>query len=227
MPTTKPRKPRRRWRIVLAFLLILVVAVVLALRHYSRAEQLTALIVDQARGALGAELSVGGAAHYDFWPTLHLVLPAPSLKSPDEVAFVKADSLEVIVPWHILWADRYDIQRIDVIRPVLDLDALSAWLATRPASTTPLPDVRFSLHLVDGKATASGKVIAQGLNMDFVNSGDVAAWLARVLAQPDAGALVPPLNGSADAAILQIGTTRLEGVHLDVRDDATPPAKRE
>jgi hypothetical protein len=227
MPDTEPRKPRRRRRIALAILVMLVVVGALVLRHYSRADRLTALIVDQARGALGAELSVGEAAHYDFWPTLHLVLPSPSLKSSGTVAFVKADSLEVLVPWHTLWSDRYDIERIDVIRPVLDLDALSAWLATRPASTAPPPDVRFSLHLVDGTATAAGKTIAQGLAMDFVNSGDVAAWFERLRAQPNASGLVPPLNGSADAAVLQIDTTRLEGVHLDVRDDAAPSAKRE
>jgi len=227
MPATEPHKPRRRWRIVLAVLGVLVIVVVLAIRHYSRAERLTALIVDQTRGALGADLAIGGMAHYEFWPGPHFVLPAPSLKASGASAFIKADAIEVRMPWRILWADRYEIEQIDVIRPVLDLDALSAWLGTRPASTTPIPDVRFNLHLIDGTAISGGRTIAQGLDIAFVNSGDMATWIDGLRAHPDANALVPPLTGSADAKLLQIGTTRLEGVHLEVKDDATPTAGRE
>ena len=37
----------------------------------------------------------------------------------------------------------------------------------------------------------------------------------------------PPLAGRADAAVVQIGDTRLEGVHVEVRDDdaAVRPSK--
>ncbi|MEO7433512.1 MAG: AsmA family protein [Dokdonella sp.] len=227
MAATEPRKPRRRWRIALAIFAMVVIAVVLAIRHYTRTDRLTALIIGEARSALGADLTVGGTAHYDFWPTLHLVLAAPSLNAPNASAFIKADAIEVRVPWRILWADRYDIEQIDVIRPVLDLDALKQWLATRPASNASTPDIRFNLHLIDGNATSGGMTVAEGLDIAFTNSGDLAAWIDGVRAHPDSSALVPPLNGSADAKVLQIGTTRLEGVHLEVKDDVPPPASHE
>jgi AsmA protein len=226
MPEVPAKRPRRRWRIALLLFVLLVGVGVFALRWFMRAEHLTALLIEQTRASIGADLALDGRAHYDLWPRLHLVLPHPSLKTSTATVFLAADSLEVVVPWRILWADRYDIERIDLIRPSVDLDALSAWLGARPPATTPPPEVRFSLHIKDGSASASGKTIAQGLDMDFASAGDVAAWLTQIRAQAGAGALIPPLNGSADAASVQLGTTRLERVHVDVRDDDAKPAAK-
>jgi hypothetical protein len=227
MPESKTKPPRRfrRWRIVLFVFVVLVAVAAIALRWFTRTDHLTALLVDKTHSALGAELALDGRAHYELWPKLHLVLPHPSLKSAS-IAFVAADSLEVTVPWRTLWADRYDIEHIALIKPTLDLDALSAWSSAQAPSTTPPPDVRFSLHIDDGTVIAGGKPIAQGVNLDFASAGDASAWLTQMRAQPGAGALIPPLNGSADAAVVQIGSTRLEGVHVDVRDDDAKPAAK-
>ncbi|MEO6687487.1 MAG: hypothetical protein ABIS07_12625 [Dokdonella sp.] len=191
----------------------------IALRWFTRTDHLTALLIDKTRSAIGAELAIGDGAHYELWPKLHLVLPNPSLKASASPAFARADSLEVTLPLRTLWADRYDIERVRLIKPTLDLDALGTWSNAQPPSTAAPPDVRFSLHIDDGTVTAGGKPVAQGVTLDFASAGDVAAWLTQIRAQANVGALIPPLSGTADAAVLQIGSTRLEGVHVEVRDD--------
>ena len=224
----KPSRGKRRWLFVLLALLLLGGAAALALRHYTRPDKLTALLVEQARSALGAELTTEGAASFGFVPELRVTLPHPALKAHGaNTVLLSADALRAVVPWHTLWAERYDIERIELVKPNLDLDALRAWLAARPPSGAAPPDVRFALHVEDGIITSTGKPVAQRVNMEFASAGDLAAWLAKI-GSASAASLIPPLNGSADAATLQIGDTRLEDVHIDVRDDnATPkPSKQ-
>ena len=222
MPERDRKRParRHRWRIALIALVLLGGTAALALRYYTRPDQLTALLVAQVQSAVGADLVINGKASFGFFPELRVSLPHPTLKAHGtSVTVLRADALEAVVPWHTLWASHYDIKRVDLIKPNLDLDALQALLAARPPTSTAPPDVRFALRVEDGTVTSSGKTIAQGLNMAFANSGDLAAWLQNV----DAGALLPPLSGSADAATLQFGSTRLDDVHIDVRGDATKP----
>jgi hypothetical protein len=221
-PSAKRARRFRRRHVVLFVFALLLGAGILALRWFTRTEHLTALLMEQTRSALGTDLALDGRPHYDLWPKLHLVLPRASLKSAANPPWASSESLEVVVPWRILWSDHYEIEQVNLVKPVLDLDALAAWLGTRPPSTATPPDVRFSVHVENGTVVAAGKPVAQGLKLDFASTGDVAAWLARLRAQADASALVPPLNGSADASRVQAGTVVLEGVHVEVRDD--PPA---
>lgn len=228
MPEPQAKRPRRfrRWRIALIVLLVLVIIAAITLRWFTRTDHLTALLIDKTRSALGAELVIGSGAHFELWPKLHLVLPHPSLKTSASTSLVSADSVEVTLPLNTLWADRYDIEHLKLIKPTLDLDALNAWSNAQPPSAGALPDVRFSLHIDDGTVTAGGKPVAQGVTLDFASAGDVSAWLTQIRAQANAGALIPPLNGSADASVLQVGSMRLEGVHVDVRDDSAKPAAK-
>jgi hypothetical protein len=219
----RPRR-RRRWLIALALLVGLGVIGAIALRHYSRPQKLTALLIEQTRSLLGAELVLGGVAGFDFSPNLHLVLPKPALKSTSTSnAMLSAATVEVVVPWHSLWNDRIDIERLEIERPVFDLDALSSWLAARPAGGSP-PDVRFSLRVRDGMITAGGKSVAQGLNLEFANAGDLAAWLAKQRSADVAAGVLPPLSGNANVQSVQFGDTRIEGLHVEISgDDATTP----
>ncbi|GAA0723067.1 hypothetical protein [Dokdonella soli] len=222
MPESETKRPRRgrRWLFALLALALCCGLGALALRHYLQPDQLTALLIEQTRSALGADLAVTGAAGFGFVPNLHLVLPRPALKAPGTgTAFLAADSLDAVVPWRSLWSGRYEIERIELVKPTLDLDALSAWLAARPQPRAALPDVRFSLHVSDGSVMRGEKPIAQGIRMDFASSGDVAGWLAKFDPKSAAVPLLPPLGGSADVSSVQIGDTRLDGMHVEVRDD--------
>ena len=219
----KPRtRRRRRWPLLLLALAVIAIPVGLALRHYVQPQQVTALLIQQTRGALGVELGIKGNAGIGLWPRLHVLLPDPSLQTGGATtAFARAQSLEAVLPWSTLWGDRLVIERINLIRPTLDLNALSDWLATRPPSTSAPPDVRFTLHVEDATVMAGRQVIAQGLNMDFSNQGDLMAWLERATAAPTAASL-PPLRGRASAAMLKLGETQLEGVEIELGDKASP-----
>ena len=215
---------RRRWPIVLAALVIVVGSVAFAVRHYTRPERLTAILVAQARSTLGADLATSGAATFGFFPNLSVALPNPTLKAHGvATVMVRADTLRAVVPWNFLWSNEVDIERIELVRPVLDIDALNAWLATRPASGAPVPDVRFSLRVDDGTITSGGKSIAQGLSLRFANSADLATWYSRLGATPTS--LIPPLSGSADASMLQFGDTRLDDVHIKIADGVKEPTQ--
>jgi hypothetical protein len=215
------RPRRRRWPRVLFAFLVLGVIGAFVLHHYTRPRYLTALLVEQFRDQLGVDLTLGGDAVYTLAPGLRAELPQPVLKAQGGV-LLRADALRAAVPWRTLWADNYEIERLELVRPVLDLDALHAWLAARPESGGAPPDVRFALHVEHGRVVAAGKVVAEDVTLDLANSADLAAWLARFDPQSTDG-LLPPVSGSADAKVIQIGTTRLEGVHVEIRDDDKHP----
>lgn len=221
MPETRRR---RRWPIVLALVAALAIAGFIAARHYMRPETLTAILIANARSQLGAELAVGAPGRFGFVPDLHLVLPKPSLGQASQPPFLRAESADIVVPWSILWSDRYEIRRIDLVSPELDLDALNAWLSTRPAGKA--PDVRFTLRATDATLVAGGKPVASGVELEFASTGDLAAWLDE---QKNAtGPLLPPIAGTAKADSIEIGGTKLEGVRIETHEDeaASPPPEK-
>ncbi len=194
---------------------------VLALRHYTQPERLTALLIGEAHSQFGLALTLDGSAGFGFLPQLHLRLPKPRAKSGGD-ALLDADAIDVLVPWRTLRGQRIEIEHIEIDRPRLDLDALSRWLASRPSGGTS-PDVRCSITIRGGVLLASGKPVAEGLDLDFANAGDLAAWFAQV--REPASALLPPLAGKAAAARMQIGSTHVEGLEVEVRDDEPAPKR--
>lgn len=218
----KPRW-RRRWRRIVSVLLLalalLTGVAALALHRYTRPQRLTALLIEQARSQFGLDLAVGGAAGFDFLPKLQLLLPKPTLKSADGSVLLQAESIGVAVPWHTVWGERVEIERLRIEKPRLDLDVLSRWLAARPAGGA-TPDVRFDIEVLDGSLLASAKPLVEGLNLHFANSGDLAVWFART--REANASLLPPLVGEVRAGSVQIGATRIEGLRVEARDDAAP-----
>ena len=217
-PEAKRARRSRRWLIALLLLLSMAACGAIVLRHFMQPGKLTALLIDKTRDVLGADLAIRGVAGFSFIPNLHLVLSHPALRAHGaNAAFLDAESLDVVVPWRTLWADRYDIERIDLVKPTLDLDAFSAWFAARPTGVP--PDVRFSLRVTDATIASAGKPIAQGVNMTFASAGDLAAWLAKIDAKSGSTLLIPPLSGTAAASSIQFGATHLQDVRVDIRDD--------
>lgn len=211
----------RRWPYLLLVPGVLGLIAAFAVHRYSRPQRLADLLVSQVRQQLGADLVLGGAAGFELTPRLQARLPQPQLVAGGRT-LLRADAIAASAPWRTLWGDHYEIEQIELQRPVLDLDALRAWLAARPDSDAPAPDVRFTLRVVDGMVIASGKPLAEGLDVDFANSGDLAAWFAALDRVGGGIAPLPPARGSASATRLQIGETRIEGVRIELRDDEAP-----
>ncbi|HEY6941733.1 hypothetical protein, partial [Dokdonella sp.] len=215
-PAARPRR-RRRWLRALMVLLALGALGAFAVHRYTRPQRITALLVERVRSDLGAELRLGGDAGYALLPGLRAVLPQPELVVGG-TRVLHADAMRAAVPWHALWSSQLEIERIELVRPELDLDALHAWLAARPPSTSPLPDVRFVLHVEDGRVLRAGVPIAEGVTIDLANRADLVAWLRGW--KPENADVVPPISGSLHIDSARIGDTRIEGLEVEVRDDA-------
>ncbi len=126
MSDKKNNRPRRRWPYFLLALVLLGGGAALALQYYTRPDQLTALLVAQARNSLDVDLTIDGAATFGFVPDLGVSLPHPTLKARGSgVVVLRADSARAVVSWKSLWSSRYDIERIDLVKPMLDIDALN------------------------------------------------------------------------------------------------------
>lgn len=217
---TESARPRRRWRIALAVFALLCVIAAFAVNRLLQPERVTALLAAQARSA-GLDLHVDGAARYRFLPRIEAVLPAAKIAaSADAPPLLAAQSVRARVPWRSLWSGPLVIDDLAIEKPVLDVDALRAWLATRPASASPAPDVRLRVRVEDARLVEGGRTIAEGVTATLANQSDLAAWLAHWSPQTPAAQLAPPLSGTLDARSLYIGETRVEGLHVEIDDDA-------
>jgi len=217
---TAPPRPRRRWRIALAVFALLGVTAAVALNRLTQPERVTALLAAQARG-VGLDLQVDGAARYRFLPRIEAVLPAPRISSGDQVPLLAAQSIRARMPWHSLWSGPLVIDDLAIEKPVLDLDALRAWLAARPATKAPAPDVRLRVRIDDATVMSGGRTVAEGINATLANQSDLSAWLARWSPDTPAAQLAPPLSGTLDARTLRLGETRVDGLHVEIDDGDT------
>jgi len=217
---TEAPRPRRGWRIALVVFALLCAIAAFALDRLLQPERVTALLAAQVRG-IGLDLHVEGAARYRFLPRIEAVLPASRVGANDKVPLLTARSIRARLPWHSIWSGPLVIDDLALENPVFDLDALRAWLAARPATDAPAPDVRFRVHVDDATIISGGQTIAEGVSATFANEADVAAWFARWSpAQP--AQLAPPVSGTLDARSLRIGETHVEGLHVEIGDDDAP-----
>jgi uncharacterized protein involved in outer membrane biogenesis len=211
-----PARRRWRWGLLLGVLAVLL-AGGLALRHYTRPATLTALLQAQVRQHLGAELDVGEGAQYGFWPRLHVRLPELSLHAAGAARpIITARTLDLALPIASVWSREPAIERLVLVAPTVDLDALDAWLATRPASQA-APEIRFALEVRDGRIIRKDVVVARALDGTLASAGDVAAWLERTRGDP-ATARLPPLAGHIRVEQVRVGEVRLDDVEVELRD---------
>ena len=211
---------RRRWPYLLLVLGVLGLVAAFALHRWSRPQRLADLLVSQVRQQLGAELVLGGAAGFELTPRLQALLPQPQLVAGGRT-LLRADAIAASVPWRTLWA-------ITTRSSGSNCSArCSTWMPCAPGSQRahpPMPRARRAIRAARRRRRiiASGKPLADGLDIDFANSGDLAAWFAALDRDSSGIAPLPPGRGSASAASLQIGETRLEGVRIELRDDEAP-----
>ena len=78
------------------------------------------------------------------------ITSTPNQDSPltaGKTPLLGAHAIRARLPWHSLWSGPLVIDDLAIESPVLDVDALCAWLAARPATNAPTPDVRFNLRI--------------------------------------------------------------------------------
>ncbi len=217
-------RPRRRWRKWLALAGLLVLIGALWIDRQLQPERVTARLTEQARAA-GLDLRVAGAAHYRFVPRIAAELPAVTLSAGAQSLLLSAQAVRVDMPWSSLLSGPLVLDQLTLVRPVLDLDALRTWLASRPNDATSTPDVRLKVRIEQAKLIAAGQVIADHLDADLANHANLATWLAQWSPAASGAALMPPLNGTLTAPSLRLGDTHIRGLHVEIEDDAPTPRK--
>lgn len=150
------------WILAGGLLLLLVVAATLMLQ----ADRVARFALGQAGDALGLEITASGAAEYRLRDTPRLVVRDVVARAPGAATPVLvADRVLVSLPWSTLRGrlQVLEFTRIELDAPVLDLDAMQDWLATRPPGDGRVPTLR------EGIAVEDGTVVAEGWRVEDVD----------------------------------------------------------
>lgn len=174
---TEPARKRRWPKILAAFAVLLLIGAWWVNRQLEP-DRLTALVLSQAGESLGLELTIEGTPDYALRPEPRLVLPKLSARQPGAATpLLHAERAEVSLPWDtLLGGGSLVITRLELERPVLDLAALAAWQATRPAAPFELPTFTAGLQVVDGTVLGEGWAVDMlGLDLPELRPGEPAA----------------------------------------------------
>lgn len=149
------RRPRRRW-LLLVIPLALLLALAGGLRLLLQPERMGALIVEQAEAATGLMFELATPARLGLWPNLHLELVGLDVRTaPGEPALLRAERVDLSLPIAVLWAERPEIGRIELLAPDLDLDAVARWLradvAAGPPKAMTLPEFATTAQASGGR----------------------------------------------------------------------------
>lgn len=178
--TAKPAR-RRRWPWVLAVLAVLLAVGGWWIDRQLEPNRLTARVLGMVGDSLGLELTIDGTPEYALRPEPRLVLPNLIARQPGATKPVlTAARAEVSLPWDtILDGSTLVITRVDLRKPVLDLAALSAWQATRPAAPFEVPTFTKGLQVEDGVVLGDGWSIT-GLALEVPELAPEAPVEAKV-----------------------------------------------
>jgi hypothetical protein len=146
----------RRWLLASAAVLLL-----LALLAYwgSRPSRVSALVMSQLGSALGLSITAEGASEYRLRGGPRLVLRDVVAREPGAtVPLLRAKRIDVAVPWSTVRSRGADlaITHVELDAPVLDLQALRHWLASRPPSEQRTPTLSNGLRVRDGRVIGAG-----------------------------------------------------------------------
>jgi hypothetical protein len=150
-----------RWLAPIALLLVVLMC---ALYWASRPQRLSGFVVGRIADSLGLEISASGASEYRLRDTPRLVLRDVVARRPGDVPLLRADRIEIALPWSTIRARGAELafERIELDRPQLDLPALQRWLATRPPSEQRMPT------LTDGLRIRGGSIVNDDWRIDAI-----------------------------------------------------------
>jgi hypothetical protein len=167
-----PASERSRRRAWLAIgLLVVALLAAIGIRHALQPRNATRLILDQAGRALGLQLTASGEAQYSVGGMPTLVIHDVVAREPGAMRpLLRADRISLSLPWSTIRGLRdagrpIALERVELDRPVLDLDALQRWLQHRPPGKARYPTLAKGLHVSDGSLVATGWTL-EGLALD-------------------------------------------------------------
>lgn len=158
-----------RWLIALGVLAALALAGFLLVGWLLQPDRLSAFLLDRIGRELGLELRATGPADYALRPEPRLLLAGLQARAPGAAGpLLVTGRIELSLPWSTLRGRTPEITRVQIDAPQLDLEALYAWLDTRPPADapTPLPELTGGLRLRGGRIVAEGWTLA-ALSVDI------------------------------------------------------------
>ena len=164
-----PAPRRRRWRwLLLAVALLL--AGVATLPLWFNANRIAALALPAAGTASGLVISSSGEAELRWRPTPWLALPNVEVRTPQGALILSAERVEIALPWATLRGQAFEVDELQLHASFVDLEALAAWLDSRPPSEpSPLPDLaRLEMR---GGELRWGDYALQDADIDVIDFG--------------------------------------------------------
>jgi hypothetical protein len=222
VPTATPRS--RRFARLLSVSLLLVLVAGIALLYLSQPRQATRLILGRAGNALGLEITASGG-DYQLRGMPALVVHDVVAREPGTAtALLRADRIALSLPWTTIrgfasGAGDADlvIERVELDRPLVDLDALQHWLAQRPPSKARLPTLSHGLQLEGGRLVARDWTVT-GISIDLPRLAQDEPVSARARGRYRAGDIALPFDlavvlsrPAAPAALGVAGNAELRG----------------
>jgi hypothetical protein len=219
---------RGRWLLALLAVAMLLAALLVALVwRQAQPERLTPLLLRHASTALGLELRVREPGEFALRPEPRLLLHGLQAYRPGEPdpLFV-AERVELSLPWATLRGRALEITRIEVDAGVLDLPATLDWLASRPATDTPLrlPVLGRGIRVLDSTLVGDGwRIDSLQLDLPGLAQGQPTRLDASGQLQTDgqAFAFSAALQGAVDLAEEGL-VVQLDLLGIDARGDAGP-----
>lgn len=210
MKTPARRRRRWLWLGVLPALLLLAVVGVRVLLEPSR---LSAFLLAQASQATGLSLALATPADVGLWPDLHLALHDLSA-AHGPLRVLRVDRVDAVLPWSALWSDTLQIRELRLVAPRVDLPAMQAWLASRPARAggPALPRIDAAVDIRGAQLAGDGWIVDNlSLQLPALRPGERTELSFAGAFARGAGARATPFEGR----LATTPSAQADGLHLD------------
>lgn len=171
----EPARPRR-WRRFFGVLALLVLLGWWFVDRQLQPERLTRTVLDRLGSSLQLDIAFEGTPDYAFSPEPRLRVPNLVVTDPATGRPVlSAKRLEVSLPWSTVRGGDVVITRLELDSPVLDVDGLQRWLASRPPAPFRLPTLTRGMAVADGSVLGDGWALHElALDLPRLATGEPA-----------------------------------------------------
>ena len=156
----------RRWLVVLGVLTLLGLVLAWWINRQLEPNRLAATALDRVGKSLQLRFGFSGTPEYALRPEPRLLLPGLTVAGLEGAPFLTAQRAEISLPWDTITGGEPVITRLQLDSPVLRIDGLQRWLASRPKVPFKLPTLTHGLAVHDGTILGAGFAV-RALTLDL------------------------------------------------------------
>jgi hypothetical protein len=221
-------RPRPRWRRAgrwLAALLGLLVLAAITLPLWLDASRVAVIVLGEARKATDLDWRIDGEPQLRWRPTLWLRLPGLTAHDREGARLLRAERLDVAVPWSTLRGGALQVSALELEAPDIDVEATWRWWQAQPDTPGhPLPQLE-GLELKRGTLRWPGQQIS-GFDLRLPRFVPGEASRLTASGQWHAPERAPMPFALVLAAVPEDAPLRFESVHLDLEGEGLVPRLR-